>query len=73
MTGQCEEGPGCPVRCDKVMQSPLIQTNSDDTDPETESNQPWAWIDGLGFWLVCILTGVAIGLGLGLISLIRLF
>ena len=51
MTGQCEEGPGCPVRCEKVMKMPLIQKNSDDTDPEIESNSPWDWIGDLRVWV----------------------
>ena len=71
--GRCEEGPGCPVRFEKVMKMPLTQKNSDDTSPETQSNNPWAWIDGLGFWLACILTGAAIGIGWGLATLFQLF
>lgn len=40
---------------------------------EPEDNHPWDWIDGLRFWLACILTGAAIGIGLGLASLFQLF
>jgi hypothetical protein len=49
--GNCTQGPGCPVRVERVMQTPLHQTNSDDSDPQADSNEPWSWIDDLRFWL----------------------
>lgn len=49
--GQCQQGQGCPAR---------------EAFTKPEENQPWAWIDRLGFWWACGLTGAAIGFGLGL-------
>ncbi|WP_395055227.1 hypothetical protein [Polaromonas sp.] len=51
MTGKCTQGPGCPVRVERVMQEPLRQDNSDGSDPQAEANQPWCWVDELRFWL----------------------
>lgn len=70
--GNCTQGPGCPVRCEKVMQTPLIQGNSDGTSPNMRvqsfpSLRQWAEDMGRSFvgslgWValfgVCIFVGV---------------
>lgn len=74
MTGQCTQGPGRPVRCEKVMQTPLIQGNSDGTSQNQRvqsfpSRRQWAedmgrsFVESLG-WValfgVCIFVGVVV-------------
>lgn len=66
--GQCTRGKDCPAR-----PAMLIEKNSDGSNPDAHSNPPWDWIDRLGFWWACVLTGVAIGFGWGLGRLLKLF
>lgn len=62
--GNCTGAHGCPVRA-----SPLNTASTDGSDAET--NRPWGWINGAGFWLVCILMGLAYGIGYGIVALAK--
>lgn len=72
----------CDVDChfnnatlDRVMNYPLqpVAENRFPDLVEAEENLPWAWVDRLGFWWACVLTGIAAGLGYGLYGLARSF
>lgn len=77
----CDGQPGreCPAGCtgdcdfnnaalDRVMNYPLSRVQAEELPQpaEPEENQPWSWIDELRFCVACVLTGAAIGFGLGL-------
>lgn len=60
---------------DRVMNYPLRRVQVDEFPPpaELEEALPWDWIDRLGFWWACVLTGAALGFGWGFASLLKLF
>jgi len=79
-TSECQNDPDVErhlfnsAALDSAMNYPLRRVHVDElpTPTEPEENLPWAWVDRLGFWWACVLTGIAAGLGYGLYGLARL-